>query len=185
MSLEETRITTEPVYSGRLLHVRKDTVCLPNGQHSTREYIEHPGAAVILARLPNGDILLERQFRYPLRQTFIELPAGKIDQGETPLSAAKRELREETGYAAADADWRELGAFYPCIGYSDEKISVFFVRNVHPEGGQQLDDNEFLEIFTWPPERLHEAVRNGEITDGKTLSTLLLAEAAGVFDSDC
>jgi len=113
--LIESEITSESVFKGCLLNVRKDSVRLPDGKESVREYIVHPGAVVILAFLPNGNLLFERQFRYPLRRVFLELPAGKIDPGEAILDTARRELREETGYEASD--WEYLGVMHPCIGY--------------------------------------------------------------------
>ena len=112
--LIESEISTETVFKGALLNVRKDAVCLPNGKESIREYIVHPGAVVILAVLPNGNLLFERQFRYPLRRIFLELPAGKIDHGEAIIDTAQRELKEETGYVASD--WEYLGVMHPCIG---------------------------------------------------------------------
>ncbi len=118
-NLTETEITSETVFKGRLMHVKLDRVRLPNGGESTREYIVHPGAVVVIPVFDNGDLLLERQHRYPLHRDFIELPAGKIDAGEADLTCAKRELEEETGFTASE--WREVTTIYPCIGYSDER----------------------------------------------------------------
>lgn len=168
--LIESELATETVFKGALLHVRKDRVALPNGQESIREYIVHPGAVVILAFLPNGRLLFERQFRYPLRRVFLELPAGKIDAGEAIIDTARRELREETGYTAAD--WEYLGVMHPCIGYSDERIEIFAARGLQSSGGQQLDHNEFLDVVELTPEEAVQAVWNGEITDAKTITAL-------------
>lgn len=168
-ALEETELESTPVYDGALLKVRRDRVRLPDGNESVREYIRHPGAVVILAVLPDGSLLLERQYRYPLRRTFLELPAGKIDAGEDVLECARRELREETGYEAAQ--WQHLGVMHPCIGYSDEQIQIFAARElVHV--GRALDDGEFLEIVTMTVSDAIEAVRNGDITDGKSIAAL-------------
>jgi ADP-ribose pyrophosphatase len=172
--LIETQLSSERVFDGALLHVRKDTVSLPNGATSIREYIVHPGAVVIMAFLDNGDLLFEKQFRYPLRQVFWELPAGKIDAGEDILFTAQRELREETGYSARE--WRYLGVMHPCIGYSDERIEIFEARGLQFEGEQQLDHNEFLEIVHVSPTHAKAMVFSGEITDGKTISTLYWLE---------
>lgn len=168
--LIESEIDSETIFRGALLHVRKDRVTLPNGKESVREYIVHPGAVVILAFLPNGKLLFERQFRYPLRRVFLELPAGKIDPGEAIIDTAQRELLEETGYVARD--WEYLGVMHPCIGYSDERIEIFAARNLHLAGEKQLDHNEFLEVVELSPDDAREAVWEGRITDGKTIAAL-------------
>lgn len=174
LDLLETQITSESVFKGVLLHVKKDEVALPNGKTSVREYIVHPGAVVILAKLPNGKLLFERQFRYPLGRVFLELPAGKIDAGESVLHTAIRELREETGYSATD--WQHLGVMHPCIGYSDERIEIFSADGLVCEGEKELDDNEFLEIVELTPAEARAAVFSGEITDAKTITALYWLE---------
>jgi len=168
--LIESEIASETVFKGALLNVRKDRVALPNGQESIREYIVHPGAVVILAFLPNGNLLFERQFRYPLRRVFLELPAGKIDSGEAIIDTARRELLEETGYTASE--WEYLGVMHPCIGYSDERIEIFAARGLHSTGAQQLDYNEFLDVVELSPEEAKQAVWDGRITDAKTITSL-------------
>ncbi len=172
--LIESELSSESVFEGCLLKVRKDTVRLPNGATSVREYIHHPGAVVILAFLPNGKLLFERQFRYPLRQVFLELPAGKIDPSEALAETARRELREETGYLAAR--WEHLGVMHPCIGYSDERIEIFVARDLQSEGCQELDHNEFLEVVELSPEEARQAVFDGRITDAKTITALFWLE---------
>ena len=172
--LREDQLDSEAVFDGRLLHVRRDRVRLPNGAESTREYITHPGAVTVLALLDNGKLLLERQFRYPLGRVFLELPAGKIDDGEEALVAAKRELLEETGYTADD--WRHLGVMHPCIGYSDERIEIFLARRLSQVSGQQLDHNEFLDVLEMTPNEVSEAIRQGMITDAKTITALYWLE---------
>jgi ADP-ribose pyrophosphatase len=172
--LVESEIASETVFKGVLLEVRKDRVLLPNGKESLREYIVHPGAVVVLAFLDNGKLLFERQFRYPLRRVFLELPAGKIDPGEPILDTARRELLEETGYVAAS--WEHLGVMHPCIGYSDERIEIFAARELHLAGEKQLDHNEFLDVIEISPEEAKAAVFRGEISDAKTITALYWLE---------
>lgn len=172
-SLTESQLETEQVYDGVMLKVHRDQVRLPDGKTSVREYIRHPGAVVVIAVLPDQRIIFERQFRYPLNQTFIELPAGKVDAGESTEMCAKRELREEVGYTAAQ--WRHVGRLHPCIGYSDEQIEVFLAREL-TYVGHQWDDGEFLEVLSLSFEEARAAVRAGQLTDGKTLSALFIAQ---------
>lgn len=164
--LKETRVDGELAYQGSFLAVQRDRVSLPDGKLTTREYIRHPGAVVILPLLDDGSVLLERQFRYPLERVFIEFPAGKIDAGEDPLACAKRELREETGYTASD--WRFVCTIHNAIAYSDEHLDLYVARGL-VAGPSRLDDGEFLETFTASVAQILEWVRNGEITDVKTI----------------
>lgn len=169
----EVPLTSEPVFEGVLLHVRRDTVRLPGGAQATREYIRHPGAAMIIACPDPDTILLERQFRYPLARHFIELPAGKIDPGEAPLATAQRELREECGYVATQ--WRHLTTLHPCIAYSDERIELYLAEGL-THVGNALDEDEFLEVMTVPLARAVAWVRDGTITEAKAVTGLLWAE---------
>ncbi|MDB5756561.1 MAG: ADP-ribose pyrophosphatase [Massilia sp.] len=166
MDLKETRIDGELAYDGSFLKVKRDRVRLPNGAETYREYITHPGAVVILPLFDDGSVLLERQFRYPNDKVFIEYPAGKIDPGEDPLECAKRELKEETGYTAAD--WHFLCTIHNAIAYSDEHLDLYLARGL-TEGKAQLDDGEFLECFRARVPDLLEMVRTGQITDVKTV----------------
>lgn len=171
--LTETELSSEPVFHGKLLHVRRDRVRLPNGSETGREYIVHPGAVLVVPILDDGRLVFERQFRYPLRKTFIELPAGKIDSNEDILITGQRELMEETGYTARE--WRYLVALHPCIGYSDEVIHVYLATGLQA-GNHQRDDEESLEVFSMTLEQAMQAMRLGEITDGKTMIALFWVE---------
>ena len=173
MDLTEKQLDTRIVYEGGFLEVRKDTVQLPNGSTSTREYLTHPGAVAMLAILDNGKLLMERQHRYPWHCDFIELPAGKIDPGEDILVTAQRELLEETGYVASS--WTHLASAAPCIGYSDERMEYFIARGL-THRGSQLDDEEFLEVFELSPEEAMQWIRDGRITDSKTIVGLFWLE---------
>lgn len=175
--LTETTLDSEQVFLGKLLHVRRDRVRLPNGGEAVREYVRHPGAVVIIPVLPNGRLIFERQFRYPVGKVFLELPAGKIDAGEDIRLTAERELHEETGYIAAR--WRHLGVMHPCIGYADERIEIFLAEGLEEHHtGQRLDEEEFLDLLELSLEEAVEAVRQGEITDAKTITALFWAEKA-------
>jgi ADP-ribose pyrophosphatase len=164
--LKETRIDGALVYEGHFLKVQRDRVALPDGKEAAREYIRHPGAVVILPLLPDGRVLLERQFRYPLDRVFIEFPAGKIDTGEAPLACAIRELEEETGYRASD--WQHVTTIHNAIAYSDEHLELYLARGLTP-GPAKLDDGEFLETFSASLDDLLDWVREGKITDVKTV----------------
>jgi ADP-ribose pyrophosphatase len=164
--LRETRIDGELAYDGHFLKVTRDRVRLPDGAETEREIIRHPGAVVILPLLPDGRVLLERQFRYPNDRVFIEFPAGKIDPGEDPLACAKRELQEETGYTAAE--WNFVCTIHNAIAYSDEHLDIFLARDL-THGEARLDEGEFLELFTATIPELLDMVKRGEITDVKTI----------------
>jgi ADP-ribose pyrophosphatase len=170
--IEET-LESVQVFDGRLLKVFADRVRLPDGSESVREIIRHPGAVVIIAVLDNGKLLFERQFRYPLHSVFLELPAGKIDVGEHALDTAKRELREETGYKAKF--WRHLGAMHPAIGYADECIEIYWAQGLSYIGSA-LDHDEIIEVSELSIADALLAVRDGEITDAKTITALMWAE---------
>lgn len=164
--LKETLIDSTLVYDGRLLKVRRDIVSLPNGKEASREYFRHPGAVTILPLFDDGTILLERQFRYPMDRVFIEFPAGKIDPGEDPLECAKRELLEETGYTARS--WQFVCTIHNAIAYCDEHLDLYLARGLTP-GERKLDEEEFLDVFTATPAELSNWIREGKVTDVKTV----------------
>jgi len=169
----ETSVSSQNVFNGDLLHVYQDQARLPDGKIKVREYITHPGAVVIIPLLDTGELVLERQHRYPLHRDFYELPAGKIDSGEDPLLCAQRELLEETGYTAES--WRYLATLHPCIGYSDEKLMYYLAEKLVFQGAS-LDDGEHLEVFTLTLPTALEWIKEGKITDNKTVSGLFWAE---------
>ena len=173
LDLTEHCISSQTLVSGGMLTVKRDQVRLPNDNITQREYILHPGAVVVVPILPNGNIILEKQFRYPLHQVFIELPAGKIDAGEDILVTGQRELLEETGYSASE--WVKLGHQHPCIGYSNEVIHMYLARDLSA-GKHQRDDDESLEVFEASFSDCLGMIQSGEITDGKTIVALFFAE---------
>ena len=173
LDLTEHCISSQTLVSGGMLTVKRDQVRLPNDNITQREYIHHPGAVVVVPILPNGNIILEKQFRYPLHQVFIELPAGKIDAGEDILVTGQRELLEETGYSASD--WVKLGHQHPCIGYSNEVIHMYLAYGLE-SGEHQRDDDESLIIFDASLENCLGMIKNGDITDGKTIIALFMVE---------
>jgi ADP-ribose pyrophosphatase len=168
--LTEHFVAEDLVFDGKLLKVHRDTVRLPDGSQGEREYIRHPGAVAVVALFDDGKVLLERQFRYPHRREFIEIPAGKLEPGEPHLDTAKRELLEETGYVAAE--WTRLGVIHTAIGYTDEAIEIFLVKKLTQKSAK-LDVGEFLEVLKLPLEEAIAMIRDGRITDSKTVIGLL------------
>jgi len=156
-----------------MMRVKRDQVRLPSGNQSQREFILHPGAVLIVPILDNGNLLLERQFRYPLNRVFVELPAGKIDLGEDILLTGQRELLEETGYTAQE--WIYLGLQHPCIGYSDEVIYMFLAKGLE-EGDADCDEDEALELFEASLDDCLEMGATQQITDAKTNLALMYVE---------
>ncbi|MFH5832119.1 NUDIX domain-containing protein [Halalkalibaculum sp. DA3122] len=170
--LVEKRISSKEIFDGRLLHVFFDEARLPDGSESTREWIKHPGASAVLPVFRDGDVMLVKQFRYPVAQIFYEVPAGKIDPGETADSTARRELKEEAGLTCQQFHY--LGNFYPSIGYTDEIIHLYIAWEIE-EFEQTVDEDEFLVKERVPFREAVEMAHTGEISDGKTAITLLRA----------
>lgn len=166
----EHRVDGGEVYSGGLLKIQSDRIRLPNGHEAEREYIRHPGAAAILAITEKEEVVLEWQYRYAPRRHYIEIPAGKIDPGESPLLAAQRELREETGFRAKD--WSLLLEHDVAIAYSDERIHIYLARGLVEESHQR-DEEEFLACFLLPMEEALQWLDEGRLTDSKTQAALM------------
>ena len=172
--LKEDVLFEEDVYIGKLLHVMRRTVQLPNGRTTTREMIHHPGAAAMVVIDSENRVVFERQWRSPMDAAFWEIPAGKIDSGENPFDTARRELREETGITASK--WVELGTIHNAIGYSDEHIVIYLAKGTIVGGSRELDDNEFMDVHKIPFDEALRMTRDGRITDVKTIIGLNWAE---------
>jgi len=168
--LREVPVASQPVFDGRLLHVRLDTVRLPDGGTATREYVVHPGAVMVVPLLDDGRLVIERQWRHPLGRAMLEFPAGKIDPGEDVLACAVRELAEETGYRARE--WARAGLLHNAVGYSNERIEIWFARGL-VAGTASLDEGEFVDVSSATLDELLLLAQRGELTDGKSLIGLL------------
>lgn len=171
--LTEEQLESQPIFKGRLLDIYSDLVRLPNGKTSTREYTIHPGAVAMVPVLPDGRIMLIRQFRYPARKVLIEVPAGKLDPGEDYMTTAERELVEEIGYSAGRLTL--LGEIDPCVGYSNEHMWLCLAEELTAVENN-LDHDEFIDLL---PVALDAAVKmatDGSITDVKTIIGILWAE---------
>ena len=171
--LVEKQISSESAFEGKILHVKCDMVKLPNGNEASREIIRHIGAVCVVPVTDDGCVVMERQFRYPIDQVISEIPAGKLDaKNEDRLEAAKRELREETGYIAEK--WIDMGIYYPAAAYSDEKITMYLATGLS-KGERKLDEDEFLDVELIPIKDLVDRIMSGDITDGKTQVAILKA----------
>ena len=175
--LTEHTVSGERVFDGVLLKVHRDVVRLPDGGQGVREYVKHPGAVAVVPLFDDGRVLLERQFRYPHHREFIEVPAGKLEPNEPHLETAKRELLEETGYSAAE--WKRLGVMHTSIACMDEAIELFLAKKLKKERAAQLEAGEFLETLIVPFDEAIAMVRDGRITDSKTVASLLWVKTWG------
>jgi len=171
MIVEEKTISSEMIYEGAILNLRRDTVTVKNGKTSKREIIEHDGGVVICGVTADGKIPMIRQYRKAVEDTVLELPAGKLEGKEDPAEAAKREFREETGYTAER--WEHICSFFPTVGYSEEILHIYFAQDLTP-GETEFDEHEAIDIYEYEPEELMKMLYAGEIIDGKTIAALLL-----------
>ena len=171
--LIEKQVSSESVFDGVLLHVKKDTVELPNGHTATREWIKHPGASAVIPILPDNNIILVKQYRYPVGKVTLEIPAGKLDiEGEDPLVCAKRELSEETGFTAGKI--YKLTTIATTVGFSNEWIHIYAAEDLK-SGKQHPDEDEFINYLKMPLKEAVKMVENGEIFDAKSVVAILLA----------
>jgi len=172
--LAEKTVESKVVYQGKVLSLRLDDVTLPNGKSSKREVVEHAGAVTVVAVTNEQKVLLVKQYRYPVGEVLLELPAGGLNQGEAPLKCAKRELKEETGWEATD--WEELPTFYTTPGFTNEKMYLFLAKNL-TYTGQNLDEDEFIQVVSVPLDETLNMIQRGEIRDAKSIVGILLAKA--------
>ena len=172
LDLIEKKASSEAVFDGVLLHVRRDTVTLPNGNAATREWIRHPGAASVIPILPDGRVILVRQYRYPIGAVTLEVPAGKLDApDEDPLLCAQRELSEETGYTAGRIT--KLTAIATTVGFSNEIIHLYAAQDLKA-GEQHTDADEFIHVVAVPLEEAVEMAQDGRIVDAKSIISILM-----------
>ncbi len=165
MDLTEKPVKQDYIYKGKIVNLRVDDALLPNGTTAKREVVEHPGGVCVAALTDNNELMFVEQFRYPYFEVVLELPAGKLEYGEDPFEAGKRELREETGATASE--YEDLGKLYPTPGYCGEIIHMYLAKNLS-FGEQDLDSDEFLEVKKIPLEKAFRMVMNNEIRDSKT-----------------
>lgn len=171
--LKETFLSTTRLYEGKIINLRRDTVLLPSGREATREVIEHPGAVAVVPVLPDGRILMVRQFRHPVDAILLEIPAGKLDKGEDPDACALRELEEETGYRAGSMVRR--ASIFTTPGFTDEVIHVYVARDL-VKTALNPDEDEFLEVRAYEQEDIRLMIRGGQIRDSKTITAFYLLQ---------
>lgn len=172
MHLQEKTVSSEPIFDGKIINVRKDKAELEDGSVVTRELVVHPGGVCVVPVNEKGEVYLVRQFRYPFKEILTEVPAGKLEVGEEHRSAGLRELKEEIGAECKSFEY--LGVMYPSVAYLTEKIHMYLATRLS-FGEQSLDEGEFLDVVKMPLENAVQMVMNGEIKDGKTQCALLMA----------
>ena len=170
-NLNEIQLGTKRIFEGKMINLRVDTVRLPNSKEAIREVVEHPGAVAVVPILPDGRVIMVRQYRYPIKQNLLEIPAGKLDKNEQPEDCAIRELEEETGYCCGRL--RHLTSIWTAPGFSDEVIHIYAAEDLI-EKKQQLDDDEFLQVEIYNKDDLQNMIRNGIISDSKTVIGLCM-----------
>ncbi len=166
--MEEKTISSKIVYHGKIITVRSDEVEVADGHKSFREVVEHSGGVVIVA-IKEDSILFVKQFRYPIKEEVLELPAGKLEKGEDPNFACERELEEETGYRAKY--WKSLGFIYTSIGFCNEKLYLYLAQDLEFVG-EHLDEGEILENYEYKISEVEEMIADGRISDAKTICAI-------------
>lgn len=166
MDFEEKTISSQDIFKGRIVKLRVDTVSLPDGRESTREVIEHAGAVAIVALDKDGQIVMVRQYRKPVEQVLLEIPAGTMEPNEEPLLCAQRELREETGYSAGN--WQKILSYYSAPGFTDEQLHLYLATDLS-DGEVEPDEDEFVETVYLPLEQAYKLIFEGQIKDGKSI----------------
>lgn len=172
-NLTEIFVASERIYEGKIINLRRDLVRLPNGREASREVVEHPGAVAVVPLLPDGRILLVRQFRHPVGQILLEIPAGKLDAGEDPDDCARRELEEETGHRAGRLERK--ASVFTGPGFTDEVIHIYVAEELQ-RTVQNPDEDEFLEVGAYEPAQIRQLIQSGQICDAKTLAGLYLLQ---------
>ena len=172
MNFEEKTLDYEYVFKGKVIEVRRDNIEISTGEKSIREVVEHSGGVVIVAQKTPDTILMVKQFRYPIKQTNLELPAGKLEKGENPFVAAQRELEEETGFKAEK--WQNLGYINTTPGFCDEKLYLYYASDL-TFVGEHPDEDEIIQCFEYKTCDIFEKIKNGEINDAKTICALTRA----------
>ncbi|MDR0380989.1 MAG: NUDIX hydrolase [Oscillospiraceae bacterium] len=172
MDLRETPLGGETLYRGKIVNVRVDRVRLPDGKEATREVVEHPGGVAVVAVTRDRRVAAVRQYRYPMGETLLEIPAGKLEPGEDPADCGRRELLEETGYVPGR--YEALGVLYPTPGYCREKLYLFLATDL-TQAGARPDEDEWLEVVHVPLDEMAARVLDGRVRDAKTVAGVLMA----------
>ena len=170
--MQEKTVKSSTVFRGKIVEVKVDTVTLPDGRQTEREVVEHPGAVAVVAMTENEEVLLVSQFRYPVGEILLEVPAGKLEPGEDPLESAKRELAEETGFMANS--WELLSVFYTTPGFSNEIMYLYLARDLSPDK-KQADDDEFIEVHRISLTDAMSKALSGDFKDAKTIAGILIS----------
>lgn len=173
MELRETRLGGEVLFRGRIVNVREDSVSLPDGREARREVVEHPGGVAVVALTGDGRVVAVRQYRYPMGEISLEIPAGKLEPGEEPAACGRRELLEETGYVSGR--FESLGVIYPSPGYCAEKLYLFLATEL-AQMGARPDEDEWLEVAHVPFSEMVGGILSNEVRDAKTIAGVLIAE---------
>jgi len=172
MDLKEETISSSEIFTGKIIKLRVDDVLLPDSRVSTREIVEHAGAVAIIALDEEENIIMVRQYRKPVEQVLLEIPAGTLEADEDPLACAQRELREETGLTADH--WQKILSYYSAPGFCNEKLHIYLARGLH-EGQDDTDEDEFVETLRLPLRDAYQMIFTGEVEDGKSIIGLQFA----------